>query len=121
MTGTPTQQIATSSGLRNLYYLTNFLKHGFFEQRLGREQSWNDLITSGWLADNVGPFFRLKNLLSYLMVRHTKSDLVEIPPPIYTKTHIDLSPSEIMTVSSARSLGRKDNAYLSVALHLALP
>lgn len=99
MTGTPTQQITNQNGLRNLYYLINFLKHGFFNRRLGREQCWNDLISSGWQSGHVGAFFRLSNLLSYLMVRHTKADLVEIPPPIYTTTTITLSPKEIITVS----------------------
>ena len=28
MTGTPTSQIATQNGLKNLYYLANFLRHG---------------------------------------------------------------------------------------------
>ena len=62
MTGTPTKQIANKSKAANskitdlpksLYYLTNFLKHGFFNRRLGREQCWNDLISSGWQAGNM--------------------------------------------------------------------
>jgi hypothetical protein len=99
MTGTPTQQIATQNGLKNLYYLTNFLKHDFFNRQLGREKSWSDLISSGWQSGCIASFFRLKHLLSYLMVRHTKADLVEIPQPMYTAAQIKLSQSETTTVS----------------------
>ena len=99
MTGTPTQQIATHNSLKNLYYLTNFLKHGFFNRQLGREQCWNDLISSVWNNGNIAGFMRLTNLLSYLMVRHTKADLVEIPLPIYSSTRIELSQTEKITVS----------------------
>lgn len=100
MTGTPTQQIAAQTGLRNLYFLTNFLKHDFFNRQLGREKCWNNLISSGWQAGNLASFFRLKHLVSYLMVRHTKSDLAEIPPPVFSRTLISLSQSETTTVRS---------------------
>eukprot|EP00804_Cyclotella_cryptica_P023714 CCRYP_017271-RB/>CCRYP_017271-RB protein AED:0.03 eAED:0.03 QI:232/1/1/1/0.75/0.77/9/691/1469 len=100
MTGTPTQQIATQTGLRNLYFLTNFVKHDFFDRQLGREKCWNDLISSGWIAGSLASFFRLKQLVSYLMVRHTKADLVEIPPPIFSTTHIKLSQPETTTYNT---------------------
>ena len=52
-------------------------------------------------------FYRLKHLLSYVMVRHTKNDLVEIPPPIVSTKSIALSQSEKKTyntlVSSIRT------------------
>lgn len=102
MTGTPTQQTASQSGLRNLYFLTNYLQHGFFSRKLGREQRWNQLISSGWNTGSIGAFFRLKNLFSYLMVRHTKADLAVIASPVYIKTLIDLSPREVVTVSFVR-------------------
>ncbi len=98
MTGTPTQQVATQSGVRNLYYLTNFLRHDFFSRRLGREKVWNSLIANGWRSGELSSFFRLKYIVSYLMVRHTKKDMIEIPPPVYSTTHINLSQSETTTV-----------------------
>ena len=58
MTGTPTQQIVTQNGLRNLFHMCNFLKHEFFSQRLGREQVWNALISTGWRAGDLSSFFR---------------------------------------------------------------
>ncbi|KAL7538788.1 hypothetical protein ACHAXR_010846 [Thalassiosira sp. AJA248-18] len=94
MTGTPTQQIASQNGLRNLFHLANFLKHDFFSQRLGREKLWNRRISHPWKAGNLSAFFRLKHITSYLMVRHTKADLIEIPCPTYTTTLISLSQRE---------------------------
>ena len=99
MTGTPTQQIASQNGLRNLYFLTNFLKHEYFTRKFGREKVWNRLIRVPWQAGNLSAFFRLKHLVSYLMVRHTKADLIEIPPPKFSTASIDLSQSETTTVS----------------------
>ena len=100
MTGTPTQQITTQTGLRNLYFLNNFVKHDFFNRQLGREKWWIELISSGWQVGNLASFYRLKHLVSYLMVRHTKSDLAEIPPPVFSRTLIRLSQSETTTVRS---------------------
>lgn len=100
MTGTPTPQISTQNGLRNLFHMSNFLKHDFFNQRLGGENDWNSLISSGWRLGHVSSFFRLKHLVSYLMVRHTKADLVEIPPPEYSMANIELSQAEIATYNT---------------------
>jgi hypothetical protein len=100
MTGTPTPQISTQNGLKNLFHMSNFLKHDFFNQRLGGENDWNSLISSGWRLGHVSSFFRLKHLVSYLMVRHTKADLVEIPPPEYSMANIELSQAEIATYNT---------------------
>lgn len=100
MTGTPTQQVATQTGLKNLYYLTNFLRHDFFNRRLGRDKVWNRLINQGWNAGDLSSFFRLKHLVSYMMVRHTKADLIEIPPPIYSIARIELSTQESTTYNT---------------------
>ena len=104
MTGTPTQQVATQNGLRNLFAIANFLKHEYFNKFLGREKVWNCLIASGWKVGNVASFFRLKHLLSFFMVRHTKADLVEIPPPTYFSACIELSQPETTTVSDVNDL-----------------
>jgi len=100
MTGTPTQQIATQNGLRSLYHLANFLQHEFFNRRLGREKVWNSLISQGWKGGSLACFFRLKHIVSYLMVRHTKKDLVEIPPPIFSSAFINLSQAEKTTYNT---------------------
>jgi len=100
MTGTPTQQIAQQTGLRNLFFLQNFVKHNFFARELGKEKLWNSLINNGWKDECLASFYRLKHLLSYLMVRHTKNNLVEIPPPIYSTTSIVLSQSEKKTYNT---------------------
>jgi len=100
MTGTPTQQIATSTGLRSLYFLINYLRHDFFSKRLGREKTWNSLINQGFKEGNVSCFFRLKHLISFLMVRHTKADLVEIPPPVYSTKLVELSHQETTTYNT---------------------
>jgi len=106
MTGTPTKQIATSIGLRSLYFLSNFLRHDFFSKHLGREKVWNSLINQGFKEGNASCFFRLKHLISFLMVRHTKADLVELPPPVYSTKLIQLSQQEMTTYNTLVSANK---------------
>ena len=94
MTGTPTQQTANSSGLRNILGLVKFLKHDFFSARLGGDQVWNELITRMWNEGELSSFFRLRMLLSLLMVRHTKADIQEVPEPKYIKSRTCMSIDE---------------------------
>jgi len=78
MTGTPTKQLANKSKNgsskvtdlpRSLYFLVNYIKHGFFSRQLGREVSWNDLINSGWQAGSmVGIEAAKKNNTSSLLL-----------------------------------------------------
>lgn len=103
MTGTPTQQIGSQNGLRNLFYLANFLKHEFFSRQLGREHFWNELINRGWKEGHLSSFFRLKHMISFIMVRHTKSDLIEIPQPTFSIAHISLSKAETTTYNTIAS------------------
>jgi SNF2 family DNA or RNA helicase len=106
MTGTPTQQISSQNGLRQLFHLSNFLKHEFFARELGQEKTWTHLISRGWKDEKVASFFRLSHLLSFLMIRHTKADLVEIPPPIFSTSYISLSQSETTTYNTLAAVIR---------------
>ena len=72
----------------------------FFNRRLGRERVWDGLISKGWKAGDLSSFFRLKHVISYLMVRHTKNDLVEIPCPIHSTSLIELSQQESTTYNT---------------------
>ncbi len=100
MTGTPTQQTANQSGLRNILGLVKFLKHDFFAARLGGDQVWTDLIARSWNEGNLSSFFRLRMLLSLLMVRHTKADIQEVPAPKYLKSYTRMSPEELKSYNT---------------------
>ena len=100
MTGTPTQQSMSQSGLRNILGLMKFLKHDFFSAKLGGDQLFSDLILRAWNEGHLCSFFRLRMMLSLLMVRHTKNDIEEIPPPRYIKTHTDMSQQELMSYNT---------------------
>mmetsp|Transcript_39858 Transcript_39858/g.119939 ORF Transcript_39858/g.119939 Transcript_39858/m.119939 type:complete len:755 (-) Transcript_39858:80-2344(-) len=100
MTGTPTQQTASSSGLRNINGLMNFLQHDFFRPVLGGSKFWSTSITRGWNEGHLSSFFRLHSLLSLLLVRHTKENIEEIPSPVFINTFIDMSKEEIQTYNT---------------------
>lgn len=100
MTGTPTQQTISQTGLRNILGLVKFLKHDFFSARLGGDAVWNDLIAKSWKEGNLAAFCRLQMLLSLLMVRHTKEDIEEIPPPLYVKTYSTMSRRELTSYNT---------------------
>lgn len=107
MTGTPTRQNMTQSGLSNILNLMHYLKHNFFTHQFQGDAIWSTLVTRGWNRGYLSSFFRLRSLLSLLMVRHTKRDIEELSPPQYKVTTLPMSLEEISTyntlVSAAQS------------------
>jgi len=91
MTGTPTPQTISQNGLSNLLGLMKFLNHGFFDG----DKVWQHYIVRCWNEGNVAAFFRLKSLLSLLMVRHTKRDIEELSPPKMSRKYSVMSKEEI--------------------------
>jgi SNF2 family DNA or RNA helicase len=98
MTGTPTRQTMSHSGLSSILNLMSYLQHGFFTHRNGGSTVWSHLIVRGWNRGYFASFFRLRSLLSLLMVRHTKRDIV--PEPIYKVNVLPMSLEEISTYNT---------------------
>jgi hypothetical protein len=107
MTGTPTRQNMTQSGLSNILNLIQYLKHNFFTHQYQGDMVWSSLIARGWNRGHLASFFRLRLLLSLLMVRHAKDDIDELSPPEYEVTTLPMSVEEVSTyntlVSAAQS------------------
>lgn len=95
MTGTPTPQTATTSGLTNLLGLMRFLQHDFFSPRLEGDKVWKTNVVRSWNNNSVAAFFRLHSLMALLMVRHTKLDIDELPIPRFRTTLLNMSADEI--------------------------
>ena len=95
MTGTPTPQTVSRSGLSNLRGLLVFLQHEFFSARLEGDRVWHDSIARCWKTGELSAFFRLQSLMMMLMVRHTKLDIDELPPPKFHRTLLTMSAEEI--------------------------
>ncbi|KAG7363282.1 SNF2 family helicase [Nitzschia inconspicua] len=100
MTGTPTRQTITQSGLSNVLNLMQYLNHNFFTRRHGGDVVWNQLIVRGWNRGYMSSFYRLRSLLSLLMVRHTKGDIEELAPPIYKVIRFQMSQEEVSTYNT---------------------
>lgn len=100
MTGTPTRQTASQSGLSNLLNLFRFLQHDFFSRRREGEVAWQTLIAKSWKSGLLSSFYRLRSLLALLMVRHTKLDIEELPLPKYCTTILKMSQEEVTTYNT---------------------
>jgi SNF2 family DNA or RNA helicase len=100
MTGTPTRQTVAQNGLSNILGLMNYLQHDFFTHRRDGQATWQNLILRGWNAGYMASFCRLKSLLKLFMVRHTKSDIEELPPPQYCTTVLNMSSEEVTTYNT---------------------
>jgi hypothetical protein len=100
MTGTPTRQIITQSGLSNVLNLMQYMNHDFFSRRNGGDLVWNQLIVRGWNRGQLASFFRVRSLFSLLMVRHTKSDIAELSAPIYNVNILPMSQEEVSTYNT---------------------
>jgi hypothetical protein len=100
MTGTPTRQTVSQSGLSSILNLMQYLQHAFFSRRQDGEAVWQNLVNRGWSRGSLSSFFRLRSLLSLLMVRHTKADIEELPPPRYRTTVLPMSAAEVKTYNT---------------------
>lgn len=100
MTGTPTQQTASQNGINNMHGLMRFLQHDFFSGRRDGDKLWKKGVARSWKEEYVASFFRLRSLLTLLMIRHTKLDIAELPLPIYNTTVVEMSPLEITTYNT---------------------
>lgn len=99
-TGTPTRQTISQSGLSNILNLMQYLQHEFFRRRQDGEIVWQNLVTRYWGQGHYSAFFRLRSLLTLLMVRHTKLDIEELPPPRYQTTVLPMSAMEVQTYNT---------------------
>jgi len=99
MTGTPTKQ---NSGqmIGQLKGLMRFLQHEFFTSRLEGDVHWKRNIARCWRDGHLVSFFRLHSLLEFLMKRHTKLDIAELPPPVFKKTSVSMSFLEATTYNT---------------------
>ena len=98
MTGTPTKQNATQLG--QVRGLMRFLQHEFFSSRLNGDVLWKSRIAKGWKDGDMASFFRLQNLLRFLMRRHTKLNIEELPPPKVFNSTIETSYVEANTYNT---------------------
>jgi SNF2-related domain len=98
MTGTPTKH--NSAQLGQLRGLLRFLQHDFFSARLGGDVVWKKHIAKCWRDGDISSFFRIRSLLCFLMRRHTKFHIVELPSPTYTKIEIPMSCLEANTYNT---------------------
>lgn len=100
MTGTPTRQTAGDCGIPSVSFLMRYLQHDFFSSRLEGEKVWKSLIAKGWREGCLASFFRLRAILAFLMIRHTKRDIKELPKPAYQETVVPMSNDEIKAYNS---------------------
>ena len=99
MTGTPTPQTSGRSGMSNLLCLMGFLKHEFFTARLDGDRVWA-LLSRTWNSGSLASFFRVRSLLAILMMRHTKLDITELPPPKFERVWLNMSRDEQTTFNT---------------------
>ncbi len=100
MTGTPTPQTSSQSGLINVLNLMQYLQHDFFTRRQGGDITWNKLIVKCWNIGHISAFFRLRSLLSMLMIRHVKSDIIELPLPVFATNTLSMGFEEVTTYNT---------------------
>jgi SNF2-related domain len=99
MTGTPTKH--GPEQLTQLRRLLTFLGHGFFAK-----EQWNDLLAKPWSGAHMSSFFRLRSLLGLLLKRHAKLDIPEIPLPVFSTTHVRMSPDEAVAYNKLACTGK---------------
>lgn len=93
MSGTPTPQTVTKTGLANLFGLFRFLNHDYFcTPHWGEERC--KALDKGLKSGHLASFFNLRQLLNLFMVRHTKADVEQLYKPVFRLTYTNMSPPE---------------------------
>ena len=135
MTGTPTPQTSAQSGMSNLLCLMGFLKHEFFKARFDGDRVWA-ILSRSWNKGSLASFYHVRSLLAVLMMRHTKLDIAELPPPKFDRVWLNMSRDEqttfntlvcavqsniLITSMKGRTSGRQDSLlHRSQAKHARL-
>jgi SNF2 family DNA or RNA helicase len=94
MTGTPSPNTLQSADLQYIHGLLVFLRN----QPYGRPDgyAWSKAIARPFERNEIHGFYRLQNLLSRIMIRHTKDSIRDIlPKPIRHTVVVDPTPSEL--------------------------
>ena len=110
MTGTPTKQ--STVDLNQIRSLLDFLGHEFFTARLNGDDLWKTNVIKAWKSNQTVSFMRLLSLLQFLMKRHTKLDIKELPAPSYSTTSVPMSSEEVKTYNTLVA-GVQSNIYLT--------
>ena len=102
MTGTPTPNTNSSSqsGLKSIFGLIHFLKQNPVDK-----DCFQSFICQPWNEGLLVSFVRLHYMLSRIMIRHTKLDVV-LPRPELRTTLVDMSPNEILSYNTIVSTTR---------------
>ncbi|CBJ30328.1 conserved unknown protein [Ectocarpus siliculosus] len=102
MTGTPTPTTSADAALRNLSNLLNLLR----EKEYSPE--WRRNVRGPFIANKPEGRERLRRLLSEVMIRHTKADLLSIPPPVRESALLNMSQQETLAYDTIVSFVRSN-------------
>ncbi|CAM9724626.1 unnamed protein product [Ectocarpus sp. 12 AP-2014] len=102
MTGTPTPTTSADAALRNLSNLLNLLR----EKEYSPE--WRRNVRGPFIANKPEGRERLRKLLSEVMIRHTKADLLSIPPPVRESALLNMSQQETLAYDTIVSFVRSN-------------
>ncbi|CAN0031506.1 unnamed protein product, partial [Ectocarpus sp. 4 AP-2014] len=102
MTGTPTPTTSADAALRNLSNLLNLLR----EKEYSPE--WRRNVRGPFVANKPEGRERLRRLLKEVMIRHTKADLLSIPPPVRESALLNMSQQETLAYDTIVSFVRSN-------------
>lgn len=98
MTGTPTKH--NSLYLSQARALFRFLQHDFFSAKGNGDYLWKSAIGQQWRDGSMASFFRLRSLFQFLMKRHAKTDIRELPCPVFCHSVVKMSLVEVNTYNT---------------------
>lgn len=87
MTGTPVLNAATDTYVPMKFMGLTHDNFGLFQWRYAERDNWGNI--SGW--KNME---ELHEILSNHMIRRLKSDVLDLPPKVYTNVYVDLLPEQ---------------------------
>lgn len=114
LTGTPTPTRGdgvNSELLRHIYNILTFLRHDPFGREQG-EQLWKRLVSrpleTGHVSTSMQPKSLLVQVLTQVMIRHSKENIPEIPKPTWTESRLELNAQEKASYNAVVALAKSN-------------
>ncbi|CAM9223719.1 unnamed protein product, partial [Discosporangium mesarthrocarpum] len=102
MTGTPTPTTSPDTSLRCLHNLLGFLREGEYAV------DWRRSVRQPFMTKDPAGQMRLRRILAELMIRHTKTDIASIPPPVRDSRLLTMSTQESLSYNTIVSFVRSN-------------
>jgi len=95
-----------ASEVKTLLGLLQFIRHPLYLVENDGCNLFINQFLKGWRSSSYASFFSLKQLLSVVMIRHTKEHVANLPRPIFKTNYLRMSKAETLAYNTITTVAR---------------